>query len=36
MGVYRALGHCKRGERWKLLDMLMAYAEAHPDLFRKR
>ena len=30
MSVCRALGHSKRGERWKLLDMLLAYAEAHP------
>lgn len=36
MGVCRALGHSKRGERWKLLDVLLAYAEAHPDIFRKR
>lgn len=36
MGVCRALGHSKRGERWNLLDMLLAYAGAHPDIFRKR
>lgn len=32
----RKLGYQKRGERWKLLDLLFAYAEAHFDLFRKR
>ena len=36
MGTCRALGYAKRGERWKLLDMLLAYAETHSDLFRKR
>jgi hypothetical protein len=36
MGICPALGHSKRGERWKLLDVLLAYAEANSDIFRKR
>jgi hypothetical protein len=34
--ISRVLGYAKRGEKWKLLDLLLAYAEAHADLFRKR
>ena len=34
--VAQALGYGKRGHRWKLLDLLFAYAETHSDLFRKR
>lgn len=34
--VAKALGYGKRGDRWKLLDLLFAYAEAHSDLFRHR
>lgn len=36
MRVARLLGHDKRGDRWDLLCLLLAYAEVHPDLFRKR
>ncbi|WP_339742044.1 hypothetical protein [uncultured Rubinisphaera sp.] len=36
MGVCRHLGYSKRGERWKLLDLLLAYAEEHITLFLKR
>jgi hypothetical protein len=36
MGVCRDLGYSKRGERWKMLDLMLAYAEAHSDIFRKR
>lgn len=25
-----------KGEKWQLLDMLLDYAELHPNLFRKR
>ncbi len=31
-----ALGYSKRGQKWKLLDLLLAYAERHDELFRKR
>ena len=31
-----ALGWDKRGEKWKFLDLLLAYAEEHSDIFRKR
>lgn len=34
--VAHQLGYAKRGQKWKLLDHLLAYAEAHPDIFRKR
>ena len=34
--VSKLLGHIKRGQKWHLLDLLLAYAETHPDLFRKR
>jgi hypothetical protein len=30
------LGYSKRGSRWQLLDMLLSYAETHPELFRRR
>jgi hypothetical protein len=30
------LGYTVRGHRWKLLDLLLDYAELHPDFFRKR
>jgi hypothetical protein len=32
----RLLGYAKRGHRWKLLDLLLAYAEQHPDIFKSR
>lgn len=32
----RKLGYSVRGQRWKLLEFLLDYADAHPDLFRKR
>lgn len=25
-----------KGEKWRLLDMLLDYADMHPNLFRKR
>lgn len=34
--VARLLGYVVRGQRWTLLDLLLDYAKAHPDLFRKR
>ncbi len=34
--VAKLLGYLKIGTRWKLFDLLLAYAEAHPDLFRSR
>jgi hypothetical protein len=34
--VRKLLGFLKRGSRWQLLDMLLSYAETHPDLFRRR
>ena len=30
------LGYTVRGQKWKLLDLLLAYAEEHSDIFRKR
>jgi hypothetical protein len=30
------LGYSTRGHKWKLLDMLLSYAETHSDLFRRR
>jgi hypothetical protein len=32
----RTLGYTVRGQRWKLLDMLLDYAGEHPNSFRKR
>jgi hypothetical protein len=34
--VADSLGYGKRGDRWKLLDLLLAYAAEHPTIFRKR
>jgi hypothetical protein len=34
--VARQLGYTVRGERWKLLDLLLEYAAEHPALFKKR
>lgn len=31
-----ALGWGKRGDRWKMLELLLDYADLHPSLFRKR
>jgi len=31
-----ALGYTVRGHRWKLIDLLLDYAETHPKLFRRR
>lgn len=32
----RKLGYTVRGQRWKLLDMLLDYASEHPSTFKKR
>ncbi len=32
----KSLGYTIRGHRWKLIDLMLDYAEMHPDFFRKR
>lgn len=34
--VAHRLGYTVRGQKWAMLDLLLAYAEAHPDIFRCR
>ncbi len=31
-----ALGWGTKGHCWKFLDLLLAYAEEHPEIFKKR
>lgn len=31
-----SLGYEKRGEKWKLLDLILEYAKEHSAIFRKR